>query len=109
MGVFAKHDFKKGEIILKWKPLRKVTDENRASISEYEKERYVTFLENGAEVLMAIPERYVNHSCNPNTNAIGDADVAIRDIKVGEEITADYQGEHLKFQCKGCGSINCKA
>jgi uncharacterized protein len=109
LGVFAKHDFKKGEVIFKWKPIKTVTDENRASIPEYERDRYITFLDDETEVLMGIPERYVNHSCDPNTNAIDGADVAVRDIKTGEEITADYKGEHLEFQCKGCGSPNCKA
>jgi SET domain-containing protein len=42
------------------------------------------------EVVMQIPERYVNHSDNPNTEVIDDTDVALKDINIGEEITSNY-------------------
>ena len=57
--------------------------------------------------LMQIPERYVNHSCNANTFVKNNSDIAIRDIKKGEEITSNYSdSEPLDFECK-CGSENC--
>lgn len=57
---------------------------------------------------MQPPERYVNHSCDPNTKAINNSDVAVRDIKIDEEITSDYTGSVSKsFQCR-CGSKNCR-
>jgi uncharacterized protein len=34
--------------------------------------------------------RFVNHSKNPNIATVGDDDIAIRDIKRGEEIFIDY-------------------
>ncbi|PIP76091.1 hypothetical protein CO134_00330 [Candidatus Kuenenbacteria bacterium CG_4_9_14_3_um_filter_39_14] len=55
------------------------------------------------------PERYINHSCNPNTEVIDNCDMAIRDIKKGEEITSDYSKDNavIHFRCN-CGSKNCK-
>lgn len=54
---------------------------------------------------------YVNHSCNPNCGIKGEITfVAIRDIKVGEEITTDYafiDNEEYSFECT-CGSNNCR-
>ncbi|MBI2044419.1 SET domain-containing protein-lysine N-methyltransferase [Candidatus Pacearchaeota archaeon] len=63
-------------------------------------------------ILYGIPERYLNHSCNANTktNRLRKADVATRDIKNGEEITANYPKENvpgLNFKCK-YGSKKCK-
>lgn len=59
---------------------------------------------------------YVNHSCNPNAGIRGQISlVAIRDIKMGEEITFDY-GTVL-FRIDGapkyelsclCGAPNCR-
>ena len=59
--------------------------------------------------VVQIPERYVNHSCDYNTEVMNFMDVAIRDISVGEEITSNYEtdGAGLSFQC-GCGSPNCR-
>ncbi len=34
--------------------------------------------------------RFINHSKSPNIASIGDNDVAIRDIKIGDEILIDY-------------------
>ena len=54
-------------------------------------EKKFTHKQTGVIYLYSLPERYVNHSLNPNT--IQDfrkkSDVAIRQIKKGEEITTD--------------------
>ena len=62
-GLFTARDFKKGEIVKIF--------------------------------LYPIPERYVNHSDNPNTiqNFEKGYDIALRDIKSGEEITTDSTKE----------------
>jgi SET domain-containing protein len=107
-GVFAARNFKKGEIVLKWDISHELTKEQLDKMPENEK-RYVTFF-NGKFVLMQPPERYVNHSCVANTYANNFCDVAKRDIKKGEEITADYAEEgvpDLNMKCK-CGSKNCR-
>lgn len=58
---------------------------------------------------MQSPEKYVNHSCDPNTEIKNRRDMAMRDIKKGEEITSDYtgQGSSTSFICK-CGSEKCR-
>lgn len=110
-GVFANRDFKKGEVVIKYnlKPLTKEEFENLS-----EKEKHYTDFHDGKYWLFQIPERYVNHSCNPNTNQILNkdikCDVAIKDIKKGEEITSDYSKEDipgLNMKCN-CRSKNCK-
>ncbi len=108
-GVFANRDFKKGEVVIKYnlKPLTKKEFENLP-----EKEKHYTDFKDGKYWLFQIPERFVNHSCEPNTNPdqIKRCDIAIRDIKKGEEITTDYRKDNiegLNMRCK-CGSKNCK-
>jgi len=87
-GVFAKREFKKGEIVLVWHPTT-LTEEKLSIISEDQK-RYINTLEDGTSVLMNIPERYINSSNQPNTHVIKATDVAARDILIGEEITSNY-------------------
>jgi len=60
-------------------------------------------------VLVAEPERHVNHSCANNTRVEHFTDVAIRDILPGEEITSDYRsgGATIDFVCR-CGALNCR-
>ena len=105
-GVFAERDFKKGEVVLKWnlKPLKELDIKNLS-----EKERTYVVIIDKKHYLMQSPERFVNHSCDSNTKAKNNCDVAVRNIKSGEEINSDYcdidgiEG----FRCK-CGSKSCK-
>jgi len=63
----------------------------------------------GKYVIMQDPEKYVNHSCDANTTAKQFCDIAKRDIKKGEEITANYKEElspSTEMKCN-CGSKNC--
>ena len=107
-GVFANRDFKKGEVVIRWDTSHKLTKEEVNKLSE--KERiYVSFLD-GEYIQMQSPSKYVNHSCNSNTNSNNNRDVAIRDIKKREEITADYSKDEVpgfKMKCN-CGAKNCK-
>jgi len=107
-GVFAARDFNKGEIVLKWNISKILTSEQVKRLPE-EKKKYITFL-NGKYILMQPPERYVNHSCDANTYVHNFCDVAKREIKKEEEITADYSESgipDLEMKCK-CGSKNCR-
>ncbi len=108
-GVFANRNFKKGSIVIKYnlKPLTKKEFENLS-----ESEKHFTSFENNKYWLFPSPERFVNHSCNPNTNPdlVNKYDIAIRDIKKGEEITTDYRKDNvpgLDMKCN-CRSKNCK-
>lgn len=88
LGVYANRDFKKGETVIRYN-LEKVSSQKFNNLSEEEKQ--YTHNHYGQLYLYSIPERYVNHSNNPNTsqNLLKQEDVALRDIKKGEEITTN--------------------
>ena len=101
-GVFADCDFKRGEVVLSWKP-KVISEKEFRTLTE--KNNHYLLKQDGNYFLMQSPEKFVNHSCEPNTKAINKSDVAIRDIKAGEEITSSY----LKPDSKcNCGSKSCK-
>ena len=119
-GVFARKNIKKGEVIIIWHPKKIVTKTKLKKLSEDE-QNHTTPTGDGRYIVMGVPERYVNHSCNPNcyikmkTIAIKDV-YALRDIQEGEELTSDYtltsvdQFAGMGFwegDCK-CGSKNCR-
>lgn len=107
-GVFAECDFRKGEVVLRWDTSRVLTEKEAGEIVDKEK-KYVSFLEDKC-VLMQSPEKYVNHSCEPNTAERNLCDVARRDIKKGEEITIGYGDKNPSNVGKECccGSRKCK-
>ena len=109
MGVFANRDFRKGEIVIKYN-LKHLTKEEFDSLPKIEK--HFTSFQEGKYWLFSSPERYVNHSCEPNVNPNFKerGDFAIRNIKKGEEIATDYRKDDvpgLNMGCN-CGSKNCK-
>jgi len=107
-GVFAIRDFKKDEIILHWDISHALSRETVEKMSIEEK-KYISFF-NNTYVVMQDPEKFVNHSCEPNTTAKDFCDIAVRDIKEGEEITADYTEElpaGTLMECH-CGSSKCR-
>ena len=87
-GVYANRDFKKGEVVIKYN-LKPLTEEEFKDLPESEK--MFTHTHWGTINLYSEPERYVNHSEHPNTyqDLINKCDIALRDIKKGEEITSD--------------------
>lgn len=99
-------DFKKGEIVLKWNP--KFIEEGEIGKLPSKNIQYVSKVGKKL-VLMQSPEKYVNHSCESNTEMRGRCDVAKRNIKKNEEITTDYSGCFLLegFKC-GCASKKCR-
>jgi SET domain-containing protein len=87
-GVFATRDFRKNEIIIKWDISHKLTQDQYNKLSKEER-RYVAKVHN-QYIVNQVPAKYVNHSCDANTSVKDYCDVAIRDIRKGEEITANY-------------------
>lgn len=55
---------------------------------------------------MQEPERHVNHSCEPNVVSKDWCEVALRDIKKGEEILSDYVEELPSAELMEC---HCKS
>ena len=105
-GVFAARDFKKDEIVLKWNP--KILRKSEVEKLRGNQKHYLYKVSKNKIFLMQSPEKFVNHSCEANTRVKNNCDVAVRNIKKGEEITSDYgKGGSISFECK-CGSKNCR-
>ncbi len=104
-GVFAMRNFKKGEVVMIWKPIILERSELK-NFSEREKD-YIASVK-GKFLLMQSPEKFVNHSCKANTSVKNFCDIAKRNIKKGEEITGNYKetGGLNNFRCV-CGSKKC--
>lgn len=87
-GVYANRDFAKGEVVIRYH-LTPLTEEEYEKLPESEK--MFTHSHWGQIHLYSEPERYVNHSENPNTyqDLIKKCDIALRDIVRGEMITGD--------------------
>jgi SET domain-containing protein len=84
-GLFAQHEYKKGSTLLVLHGMR--IDSNHPKLSH----RAVQISKNS----FVEPQRfsgiwYLNHSCEPNAYVDMKRLIARRDIKTGEEITADY-------------------
>jgi len=111
-GVYANKNFRKGDTVLFIDDSYVVLDGTKLTKHQHEFE--CDYLANGKIILMQEPEKYINHSCNPNTfvktiNGVRRV-LAMRDIKIGEEITYDYIMNSYNdgtFRCN-CGSKNCR-
>ena len=109
-GVYATKDIKKGEVIIVWHPKKVINLEELEKLSEEERD-HTHYIGGGKYFLMGEPERFVNHSCNPNSFiGPGYKDIALKEIRKGEEITSDYSiggtgGRRIKCSC---GSNNCR-
>ena len=106
-GVFAARDFRKGEIVIRWDISHRISKKQYERLSRKDK-GYVAHI-GRIYILQQSPAKYVNHSCNHNTYVRKSCDVAKRNIKKGEEITANYgdDTENLNMKCS-CGSKNCR-
>jgi hypothetical protein len=87
LGAFANRDFKKGDIVIKWK-LKKLNEEEYKQLPKYEQ---VNFCHKRNNIIHYYPdpERHVNRSNNPNvlSDMKNESNVALRDIKAGEELS----------------------
>jgi hypothetical protein len=108
MGLFALRTFEPGEVILLWDVSRLIPKDEFPLLSPAE-QHYTHPFDEDRLILVQPPERFVNHSCNNNTEVRNFSDVAIRRISPGEEITSSYasDGSGSKFVCS-CGSENCR-
>lgn len=87
LGVFANRNFKKGERVIKWN-LKILTQEEYRKLPEYEKNNFC-HKRSGITYCYPDPERHVNRSKNPNVvpDFEQEANLALRDIKKGEELS----------------------
>lgn len=111
-GLFARERVRAGETLLVWGgdvitggELKWMSEEKHRLAVQIEEDLYLVTPNEG-------PADWVNHSCDPNAGLIGQIVlVALRDIKVGEEICFDYAttdgSPYDEFEC-GCGSRICR-
>ena len=111
-GIYSLEPIKKGElvavfggVVYEWDAFIHLPDRERSLCIQVEDRHFL--------VPRPIGEGdYVNHSCNPNAGLSGQIGlVAMRDIKIGEEVCFDYAMSDTmpydEFNC-GCGSLNCR-
>lgn len=109
-GVFATKDFKIGDIILDIDDSHVVKNFSRLSKQDQDHCDYL----GDKTVLMQSPEKYINHSCDPNTFVKTIKGIrrvmALRDIPKGQEITYDYaiNGYYESHDPCHCGAKNCR-
>lgn len=114
-GVFARQDIKKGEIVfIKAGHIVKLEEAIKydKEIGDYSVQitnKFFLCPKSKDEIKDLVI--HFNHSCDPNTGPDGQVSfVALRDIKVGEELTCDYAtitNYPYKLDCS-CGSKNCR-
>ncbi len=87
-GVYAGRAFKKGEVVIQYN-LKPLSDTEFENLPKSERDFVHTHW--NQHYLYSEPERYVNHSANPNTSQDlkKQCDLALRDIQEGEMITTD--------------------
>ena len=115
-GVFAGKNFRKGETILKIKHNNLLSEKEASSVS-YHYQNHMSYVGSNKYSIMKSPERYINHSCDPNSyfkhaNIYNEQLISIKPIKKGQEITCDYTidsnpADIWMMKCR-CGSKNCR-
>jgi len=111
-GLFAARDIPKGAIVVKTgrKEIHYTKKQYNSFHIRYQKtlDKYA-YWENSMLIYQTDEVKYSNHSCNANVIGKGDEDVAVWDIKKGEELTYNYHSisSGQSFACN-CGSYNCK-
>lgn len=87
LGIFANRDFKKDEVVLRWN-LKVLSQQEYNALPEYEQKNFC-HERHGTIYLYLDPERHVNRSPAPNvlSDMTHQANVALRDIKKGEELS----------------------
>jgi hypothetical protein len=112
LGVFAGTSFRRADLVLEIDDSRVVDDLHPLGPSESPHHR--DYLANDKVVLMQFPERYINHSCDPNVYvATVEGErliIALHGIPAGEEIAYDYcinGGGDTLWSCQ-CGAARCR-
>lgn len=117
LGLFAAADIPSGKLLIEYTGTRIPTREAR-EIDKRRANKYLFEIDN-RWTIDGSPRsnlaRYVNHSCDPNTEAESNRGRmmfrAVRKIAQGEEITLDYGEEHMElyFGPAGCLCDACES
>lgn len=112
LGIFAVGRFQPGDRIARVNVVRDITPDAPLREEDGERVEHCAYPD-GKVVLIAFPERHVNHSCDPNAYERFEGDrswlVALRAIAPDEEITIDYNiniADGTAWPCH-CGAGRC--
>lgn len=113
LGIFTTRALSPGESITRVAIVREITADAPLRPELDERVEHCAYPD-GRMVLVAYPERHVNHSCDPNAYERFDTDgsclVARRPIAAGDEITIDYNVNitgGTAWPCR-CGASRCR-
>jgi SET domain-containing protein len=118
-GVFAKKAFLKGDIVLEIDDSDPVLDRGKLTPEEEVFiDVFVTVDGKQRTTWMKSPEKFINHSCDPNTYVLTDKRSGVRrtwalkNIRIGDELTWDYAPNIWEewigpVPCH-CGAENCR-
>jgi SET domain-containing protein len=113
-GTFAAEDIEAGERIFAVDDSNVVPEGVSHEEVEREHRHHCDDIAGGAKVILGEPDGCINHSCRPNVNrkTINGVryEIALRDIRAGEELTHDYRingGGDTVWECN-CGSERCQ-
>ena len=108
-GIFAAKNFKKGDIVLRMDTRKTIPKKEISKLSKDDK-NHLGYIGEGRYFVISPPERFLNHSCNPNVYDKTGTLIVLRNIKKGEEMCIDYAisgFDNWKMICH-CGSKNCR-
>lgn len=112
LGLFAKSNFSKGTELLEYtgEHISHEEADNRGGLYLFTLNDDVIIDGKGRENL----GRYLNHSCDPNVEAVIEDDEriyfeAVKNISVGDELTFDYGEEYVRdiIAAKKCKCLPC--
>lgn len=110
-GLFAIAPIKKGTVLMKFEGME-ISDKEANRLYEKENFDYLLQISSNKFLFLDGPEKYLNHSCNPNGAFLEKSGelIAIRDISENEELFFDYSSnENTDFELKcNCGSPECR-
>lgn len=106
VGLFADADIPKDTVVWRWNPIldHEIAWDDASAWPPIAQEFLRTYayrnLEKQTWVLCGDAMRHTNHSDKPNLLSGGSygEDIAMRDIKAGEELTIDYRGFDPDFE-----------
>jgi hypothetical protein len=118
-GVFAKKAFLKGDLVLEVDDSDPVLDRGKLTPEQaIFIDVFVTVDGNQKSTRMKSPERFINHSCDPNNYVLTDMRNGVRrawalkNIRIGDELTWDYAlniwEEWIGPVPCNCGAENCR-
>jgi hypothetical protein len=106
LGIFARRDFRRGDLILRWEQGRIVRADEVEALVAADREHLGELTADTCHILPA-PRCYANHACRPNAISTSTELHAWQAIQAGDEITIDYRLNALddwQLRCQ-CGTV----